>query len=276
MLDETSAAEVSRNLGVSRGSVFNWLARYRKGGRQALATRPRSGRPRKIDDEELLAVAKMIVEPSPLELGCPLALWSRDIICEMVRARIQGEISRWSISRLLGHLGLVPQRPDFRAWEKDPDQVRRWVSRQFPALKAYAKRIRARIFLVDEAPIRADTPIGRVWVNLGRESATVRCGEESICTMISAIPPSGSLRFMVSNRRLTSSIFREFLDRLMTHEDRPVMLITARHSALATGVTRRYIEKFGGRLLLYVIPSYDPDFNPYEHVSDWIESVKFR
>ncbi len=258
---------------MSRGSVFNWLERHREGGSQALATRPRSGRPRKVDDEELLAVAEIIVETGPIEPGCQLALWSQQMIREMVSERIQGEISRWSISRLLGHLGLVPQRSDFRAWKKDPDDTRSWASRQFSPLKAYAKRISARIFFVDEAKITADTPVGRTWVKLREGSAMAPGGEESVCTMISAISPLGSLRFMVSHRRLNSGGFRKFLDRLMAHEERHVILIADHHSALATGVIRRFIKKFEGRLLLYVVPSHDPKLNPYEYVRSWTRSL---
>ncbi len=270
VLGGASAAEVSEKLGVSRGSIFNWLARHKEGGALALATRPRSGRPRKLDDEELLAICEMIVKTDQIEPGCHRSLWNQQMIFELVRERTQGEISRWSISRLLGYLGLAPQRSNFRAWKMDPDDTRRWASRQFPPLNAYARRISSRIFFVDEAKITADSPIGRTWVKL-REGSFSR--DESACTMISAIPPSGSLRFMVSNPTLSSGSYRKFLDRLMAHEERQVILIADHNSALATGVIRRFIRKFEGRLLLYVIPSHDPKLNPYEHVRGWTKSL---
>ncbi|MBP1693706.1 MAG: Homeodomain-like domain, partial [Chloroflexi bacterium] len=40
---------------VSIPTIYSWIKRWRKGGVEALATKPRSGRPAKADDEyELL------------------------------------------------------------------------------------------------------------------------------------------------------------------------------------------------------------------------------
>ena len=267
----TTPTEVARQLQISVASMFNWLARYRKGGWGALKTGSRSGRPKKLDGRQLKFVFDLVTNKSPLQLHFPFALWTCEMIGTIIARRFGIKLSRWSVSRLLRQLGLTPQRPNFRAWEQDPDKVRRWASRQFPALKAYAKRIGAKVYFCDESGIRSDYHAGTTWAERGRTPVVPSTGQRFGCNMISAISPAGSLRFMVTERRVDSALFCEFLDRLMTGEDGHVLLIADGHPAHRAKMTREHLKKFAGRLHLYLLPGYSPELNPDEHVWNWVK-----
>jgi transposase len=216
----TPPTEVARQLKVGASSVFNWMARYRSGGWGGLETGSRSGRPRKLDGAKMKYVFDLVTNKNPLQLNFAFALWTCEMVAKVIKDEFGVVLSRWSVSRLLKQMGLSPQRPNFRAWEQDPDKVRRWASRQFPALRAYAKKIGAKVYFGDEAAVRSDHHAGTTWAERGKTPVVRSTGQRFSCNMISAISPEGTLRFMVTERRMNSELFCEFLDRLMHGERR--------------------------------------------------------
>ena len=58
--DGCNYLEVGQILDVTSGSVSNWVSRYLDGGPRALATEARSGRPRKLSEEELCEFEEII------------------------------------------------------------------------------------------------------------------------------------------------------------------------------------------------------------------------
>jgi len=268
----TPPTEVARLLEASRSSVFQWLARYRQGGWGGLKTGARSGRPRKLDASRLKFVYDLVTHKNPLQLHFPFALWTCEMVAKVIEREFGVTLSRWSVSRLLKQLGLTPQRPNFRAWEQDPDAVRRWASRQFPALRAYAKRIGAKVYFADEAAVSSDFPSGTTWARKGHTPVVRATGQRFSCNLVSAISPSGTLRFMVTERRMNAALFGEFLDRLMTGEEGQVVLVLDGHPVHRSRAVKEHAKQFGGRLHLYILPGYSPELNPDEQVWNWIKN----
>lgn len=264
--------EVARQLKVGTSSIFDWLARYRAGGWGGLKTGARSGRPKKLDGSQMKFVFDLVTNKNPLQLHFPFALWTCEMVAKVIKKEFSIELSRWSISRLLKQLGLSPQRPNFRAWEQDPEKARRWMSRQFPAIRAYAKRTKSKLYFADEAAVRSDHHSGRTWAERGKTPVVRSTGQRFSCNMISAISPSGTLRFMVTDRRMNAELFCEFIDRLMHGENGNVLLIVDGHPAHKAKKTQAHIETYGGRFRLYILPGYSPELNPDEHVWNWIKT----
>lgn len=65
--DEPRAGDtaVAERLGVSRDMVGKWRARFRAEGVNGLDDRPRSGRPRKADDETVTRILMRLLDPPP-------------------------------------------------------------------------------------------------------------------------------------------------------------------------------------------------------------------
>ncbi len=57
------------------------------------------------------------------------------------------------VGRLLGTLEITPQKPLRRAYERDPVAIAKWKEKDYPKLKARAKRRGADIFFIDEADL---------------------------------------------------------------------------------------------------------------------------
>ena len=51
-----SPEDVVRTLGFCRATIYNWLAKYREGGMDALKAKPLSGRPPKLEEAPAMAL----------------------------------------------------------------------------------------------------------------------------------------------------------------------------------------------------------------------------
>ncbi len=73
---------------------------------------------------------------------------------------------------------------------------------------------------------------------------------------------------------VNAGIFVEFLRRLMHGRTQPLCLIVDGHPVHRSREVQRFIEQSGGRLRLFVLPSYSPDLNPDERV--WSQTRHHR
>ena len=73
-------ATVVRIFDVPRRTVFEWLARYRRGGWHALKEGRRTGRPRKVTGEIMAWIYEKITLGDPRQLQLPFCLWTLDIV----------------------------------------------------------------------------------------------------------------------------------------------------------------------------------------------------
>jgi transposase len=103
--------DVAALLGMGRGTVYGWLAKYREGGKDALRARPVPGRPPKLSGEQMRRLYTLIAGADPRQLEFAFALWTRDMVRELIRREFRISLSAVSVGRLLRTLGLSPQRP---------------------------------------------------------------------------------------------------------------------------------------------------------------------
>jgi len=95
--------------------VFGWLAKYREGGPQALRARPVPGKPLKLNGAQRCRLSTLIVGADPRQLRFEFALWTRDMVRELIRREFGVRLPAVSVGHLLRRLGLSPQRPLRRA-----------------------------------------------------------------------------------------------------------------------------------------------------------------
>jgi transposase len=257
---------VVRALGFSRRCIYSWLAMYRAGGWDALKAKKIPGRPKKLSGRDLQWLFKTVTGKNPLQLGFPFALWTRGMIQRLIRERCGVRLSLASVGRLLAQLGLTCQKPLWRAYQQDGSRVEQWLKREYPRIRALAKREKAEIFFEDESGVRSDFHSGSTWAVRGETPIIRVTGQRFSLNMISAISPRGALRFMVVKGGVGARVFIEFLKRLMHGQRRPVFLIVDGHPAHRAKIVRAFVESLKGKLRLYFLPPYSPELNPDELV----------
>ena len=108
-------------LGFTRPRIYEWLAKYREGGIDALRAKPISGRPPKLEGKNLKWIYKTVVEKNPLQLRFEFSLWTRAMVRELIRNKFGIRMSEVSVGRMLKKLGLSPQKPLRRAYQQNAD-----------------------------------------------------------------------------------------------------------------------------------------------------------
>jgi transposase len=261
-----SPEDVIRTLGFGRTVIYNWLAKYREGGIDALRAKAISGRPSKMTGKQLQWVYKTVTSKNPLQLRFEFALWTRAMIREVIREKFGVRLSEVSVGRMLRKLGLSPQKPLRRAYERDPELVETWREKQFPEIRRLAKKERATLYFSDEAGVRSDFHAGTTWALKGQTPIVPATGQRFGMNLISAISPRGDFRFMTVEGRMNAAKFIEFLKRLIHNAPRPVFLIVDRHPSHRAKKVLAFVQSTEGRLRLFFLPPYAPDLNPDEHV----------
>jgi len=257
---------VVKALGFSRGRIYEWLARYQEGGIDALRFKGIPGKRPKLSGSDLRKLARIITDKNPRQLKFEFALWTRAMVRKVIPDEFGVILSESQVGRLLHKMGMSPQKPLHRAWQRDPERVQRWLDEEFPAIQKRAKKEKAQIFFGDEAGVRSDYHRGTTWAPKGQTPVVQTKGARFRVNMISAIASKGQLRFMTVQGTVTAGKFVQFLERLLDNQKRPVFLIVDGHPVHRAKKVKEFVASTAGRLRLFQLPPYSPDLNPDECV----------
>jgi transposase len=261
-----SPEKVVKVLGICRATIYNWLAKYREGGTSALEAKRLFGRPPKMQGKQLNWLYKTITMKNPLQLKFEFALWTREMIRELIMEKFGLNLSEVSVGRLLKKLGFSPQKPLRRAYQQDEEAVKAWLEKEYPAIRALAKKSKGEIYFCDEASVRSDYHSGTTWALKGKTPIVKTTGARFGVNMISAISPKGSMRFMIVDGTMKSEQFCEFLKRLIHNAKNPVFLIVDGHPVHRSGAVKKFVASTEGKLRIFFLPGYSPELNPDELV----------
>ena len=213
--------EVAREFGVSRSAVAKWMRAYREGGEGALAARVR-GRPRGtgvITDAERQQIFRTVCRYLPKQVGLAEELWTNQALRHLLLRTLQVTVTPMTMSLWMRQWGLVGPQPavDTAArYTIESSRMALWNLEEYPKVKRFARKHKARIVLLDERPLpeRPDS-------------------EASVLPMIGAIDGPGTFRFRIVSHPVTNGKCISFLRRLRLDIGRPLLvLLSIRHRKL--------------------------------------------
>jgi transposase len=108
--DGEGTSAISRRLGVSRPTVIQWRERYAAAGLAGLDDAARSGRPKRVDDAEIIAAT---LDPPPARLG--VTHWSSRLLAHEL------SIGHATIARAWHRYGVQPWRRETFKFSTDPE-----------------------------------------------------------------------------------------------------------------------------------------------------------
>jgi transposase len=252
--------------GCGRSTVYGWLSSYDADGLSALSVRKPPGAAPKLSEKQTAKLRQWVVGRDPRQLQFDYALWTREIIRDLVEREFGVTYTLQGLGKLLARLGLSPQRPLVRAYEQDPERVRRWKEEEYPAIRAEAARTGAAVFFADEASARTDYHSGTTWGEVGRTPIVKGTGNRKSVNMASAVSLRGKLYFKFLDGNTNAAAFTGFLEGMLNDIPGIIFVIVDGHSAHTAGATREFAEKNKDRLRLFYLPSYSPELNPDEWV----------
>lgn len=264
--DGMKQTQAARVFGVSVKAVNNWIARDKSGGLRALKPR-RRGRPAGdglLDATQAARIRQMIIDSMPDQLKLPFYLWTRAAVVSLIRREYGIRMSLTTVGRYLASWGMSAQKPVRRAYERDDEQIRRWLKLEYPAIARDAKREKAVIYWGDEMGLRSDHVAGTSFAPIGQTPIVRATGQRFGCNMISAITNRGALSFMVFSGKFQSRLFVTFMQRLLKQARGKVYLIVDGHPVHRSRQARHFAAENAPRLRLIRLPGYCPELNPDE------------
>jgi len=259
-------SSVIASYGLCRTTIYKWLRATKRGGEEALSARRHPGRQPTLSPRQKLQVRHWINGKDPRQYGFDFGLWTRQIVAALIEQRFGVRLGVTAVGRLLAQLDITPQKPLRRAYERDPVAIERWTRKEFPRLRARAKRVGAKIFFLDEAGVRSDQVLGRRWGLRGQTPEVPTSGRRQSVNAISAVQSRGEFWYEIYTERLNATRFLELLRRFVRGRKSPVFLILDGHPAHRAKLVAQYVQQLRGRLELHFLPGYAPELNPDEFV----------
>ncbi|MDH3772003.1 MAG: IS630 family transposase [Nitrospirota bacterium] len=266
--DGESPSSVIASYGFCRTTIYKWLAAASKPGVgvKALQSRPATGRPRRLTSRQEQQVFRWVNGKDPRQYGLDFGLWTRSIVASLIERKFNVRLGLTAVGALLARLGLSPQKPLQRAYQRDPEAIEKWRRVTFPAIARRAKAAGGEVFFWDESGFRADTVHGKTWGVKGRTPVIERPGQRQSISAASAVNARGAFWSCTYEGALNADLFVTLLRRMMRHRKKPVHLVVDGLPAHKTKRVKDYVASTKGRLTLHFLPGYAPDLNPDELV----------
>lgn len=258
--------DVVEIMGFGRRTVLEWWEKYRRAGLDELSDKAVPGRPDSLSDQRMREVYALITQADPRQLGFSMALWTREMVGELIRQRFRVTVSKVTVGRILKKLGMSPQRPLYRAYQQDPEKVKEWKEETYPKIRKEADERGATIFFADEASVRTDFHSGTTWAPVGQTPVVTATGDRKSIMMVSAISPRGELRFHIHEGSFRATHFIDFCGQLMKDARSDIFLIVDGSSVHTAKEVKEFVASAEGKIQLYFLPPYSPDLNPDEWV----------
>jgi transposase len=222
---------VAAILGVRPESVSRWFDAYQRAGLDALPGN-RTGRPigsgRRLSPAQEGRLEALVVVTTPADHHIAAGLWTRAAVRQLILQEYGVRLPIRTVGEYLLRWGLTPQRPVRHATRQDPEEVRRWLEEQYPALVARAKAEGAEIHWGDETGVQSQAKRQRGYAPRNEPPEQAVPGHPFRVNMISTITNQGKLRFMLYEGTMTGALFVVFLTRLVAGATRKIFLIVDR------------------------------------------------
>lgn len=267
---------VARFLGVSERSVRRWVSNERTAGASAYVSRPRSGRPPKLDDLQASTVLGWL-QHSPCDFGFVNQRWTAPRVTELIQREWGVRMNHRYLIDWLRRRGITPQIPMSVAQERNDNEIRWWITYVWPRIKKTARDTGADLVFTDEsgllmAPLirttlapQAQTPVMRTRAKHRQKVSIAAALFRSTVTRHARLTHETFV-----DRYVDDFLYAEFLkDRVLRRSPRPVILVQDNAPLHLGQWTQEVTEDFYPRLEVFQFPAYAPELNPVEQLWTW-------
>jgi len=259
-----NSSVVVRALGLTVRTMCCCLVRYRRGGLKAKAL---FGRPPKLNARLMQWISNTEAQKNPLQMQIPFALWTPEMMATVIKRKFYITPAANFVGRLLAQIGITYQKPLHRAIECNESLVWQWIEKEYPKIKATAKKQGADIYFGDAAHIRSNHHAGRTSEAKGDTHIIQATDARHGMGLISAVTSHGYMRFMIIDKgSINADVILEFIKRLIKGAERKIFLIVDHGSAHRAKKVSAFVQTLGGKLRLFFQPPYALDRGPDELV----------
>lgn len=126
--------EVAHKFDVTPSAVSHWKTKWKELGKRALATKPHSGRPPKLNSTQKQQLVDHL-DRGAKACGFDTDDWTCPRVQQFIAKTFDVHYHVDHLSRLLRNLGYSPQRPKRRSQKYDGEAIKTWRRREWPRIK---------------------------------------------------------------------------------------------------------------------------------------------
>jgi transposase len=257
--------EVAACLGVTSGTVSNWVGNFERQGYEGLLTSPRAGRPAELSQEEL-SLLDDLVDAGASASGFPNDLWDTRRVASVIRSHFGISYHPHHVAKLLLARGFSVQKPQRLLALADAAEQYRWETETKRQIGRRASRKAATVFFEDEMTLATQGTVGRTWSRVGHTPEHKTFGRQKGVKAFGAVSGSGLFRYRVQLSYFSQETFRAFLVVFRSTTDGYLILIVDGAPYHKGAAIRDFVQDPRNEMELHRLPSYSPELNPQEQV----------
>jgi transposase len=267
--------EVASAYGVSRATLYRWVARHESCGVLGLERKEGSGRPRVLEEFDQATLLQIVLKPAT-SFGFETDLWTIGRLHQIVQDVFEAAVSRDTIWRRLRDAGLTYQKPERQYFEMDEKAREKWMRTEAPRIRKTVRKHGALLYFQDEANVSLTAFLGKTWAPRGQTPRQKVTGKRGGVAVMSAINGMGRLIFQLHEKRICSEEVIAFLKQMLKHHRKRHLVVVMDQAPPHTSKkTMAYIES-QARLHVFHLPKYSPDWNPDEKVWNHLKHQELK
>lgn len=258
-------SDVCQLYGRSDRMVRLWIHQFNRGGIDALITRPRPGRPRKVKLERVRDLLSPVLA-DPAQAG--QVHWTGVKVDGYLKEQLSIELGYRTAIRWLHELDFHLRVP--RPWpERQNEQERQAFLQQLQSLSADPQ---VELWFGDECGVEGDPRPRRRWVQPGQPRIVPYLGDHIRQSVVGVVCPQSGELFSLIIDGVDTDVFQFFLDELAKavskrEGKRQIVIFDNASWHRASRLHWHHFEPL-------FLPPYSPDFNPIERLwlrlkADW-------
>lgn len=262
--------DIAELLGMSYSGVQRIVAVVEKDGRNAIKLKKagrRHGEQRVLTIEQETEIQRLIQDKRPEQIKMDFALWTRPAVHQLILMKFDIDLPVRTVGLYLQRWGFTPQKPIRRAYEQNPEAVRRWLDEEYPVIVERAKEEAAEIHWADETSIVNTDVRGRGYAPQGQTPVMKTPGKRERLSMISTVTNQGKTRWMIVDGNIDGDKLIEFLEALVRDSGKKLFVVMDNLRVHHCKPVKKWLSEHQNELEAFYLPSYSPDLNPDERLN---------
>ncbi len=259
-----SAAHIGQTLGCARSAVLQWVARYNRGGLDALKERPHTGRPPRLSGAELARFQQRVEAGPSAEEG--RATFHGLDYQRILKDEFGVTLSLQAVYDLLhrhGFSSLMP-RPQHKESDEELQAIdKEIIPDQIQAIRERHPEETVQVHFEDEARFGRQGTLCRVWARRGSRPRGVRQTQSSYLYLLTAVCASTGAAYGLISPVLPVEVVNLFLEQFSRELPANVHAVLVWDGAGYHTSPKLVVPS--NVSLIQLVP-YSPELNPVENL----------
>lgn len=262
--DGQEISEIAITLQISTESIRTWLNKFLTEGIVSLISKPVSGRPSKLNEQQRMELYEIIAQ-GPGASGFPGACWRTPMIQYLIEKKFKISYSVKYLSELLHNMGLSYQKAAFVAAKRDEELRVEWLQEIWPKILKLSEKKNSQILFGDEASFPQWGTLNYTWAPIGIQPIIQTSGTRKSYKVFGLIDYyTGRFYHKGYEEKLNSESYKAFLLEVLSKAKQHVILVQDGAPYHTSKEMKAFFKKNKHRITVYQLPTFSPDYNPIE------------